>query len=347
MGGAIFNMQGDVTIRASTLTQNSATGGADAVPDGQLDPASGLGGAVFNLSGSVEIVGSTLAGNVASDRGSSIYSTVADAVTERAAVRRSATRSSRTPADLRISSRRSSPASAAANSASGPRTRPSAISTWSSRWPPRGTGNDHGLGSHCRSEARAPGQQRRGDADPRPRSRQSRGRRRLCLRSRQRPARARPAERFPGDPERGRRLRHRLRRAPGAPAAGLAPANGAPARIGSRVTARFRLRRTATIVRRLRVRRLPARAKVVISCARKRGNCPFRRKTRRYSAATTVDRFERLFKRRRLRPRTRITIRVTAPGVIGLFVRYTTRAGKRPRRIERCLPPGTTKPVRC
>ena len=83
MGGAIFNMQGEVTIRASTLTENTAIGGIDNVPDNQIDPAAGLGGVVFNLSGSVEVVGSTLAGNVASKSGGSIYNTVLDAVTER------------------------------------------------------------------------------------------------------------------------------------------------------------------------------------------------------------------------------------------------------------------------
>jgi hypothetical protein len=65
MGGAIFNMQGDVTIRASTLAGNSAAGGLPAVPD----PGKGLGGAVFNLSGSVEAVGATFADNTATHDG--------------------------------------------------------------------------------------------------------------------------------------------------------------------------------------------------------------------------------------------------------------------------------------
>ena len=86
MGGAIFNMQGEVTIRASTLTENSAVGGADNVPDNQLDPAQGLGGGVLNLSGTLEVVGSTLSGNTVSTKGSSIYNVVLDAVTERRAL---------------------------------------------------------------------------------------------------------------------------------------------------------------------------------------------------------------------------------------------------------------------
>jgi hypothetical protein len=74
MGGAIFNMQGQVTIRASTLAGNAAVAGADGVPE----PAKGLGGAVFNLSGLFEAVGSTFAGNSAEDDGDSLYNVVYD-----------------------------------------------------------------------------------------------------------------------------------------------------------------------------------------------------------------------------------------------------------------------------
>ena len=81
MGGAIFNMQGGVTIRNSTIANNSAVAGPDNAPDN----AKGLGGAVFNLSGSVEAVGSTLAANTAGDGGAGVYSLIYDSVTGRAA----------------------------------------------------------------------------------------------------------------------------------------------------------------------------------------------------------------------------------------------------------------------
>jgi hypothetical protein len=81
MGGAIFNMQGHLTIRASTLTRNEAIGGIDDVPD----HAKGIGGAVFNLSGSVTAAGSTFAANTAPYDGSSIYNLVYDASTARTA----------------------------------------------------------------------------------------------------------------------------------------------------------------------------------------------------------------------------------------------------------------------
>ncbi len=81
MGGAIFNMQGRLTIRASTLSGNVAIGGVDDVPD----HAKGIGGAVFNLSGSVIADGSTFAANSAKYDGASIYDLVYDGQTARVA----------------------------------------------------------------------------------------------------------------------------------------------------------------------------------------------------------------------------------------------------------------------
>jgi hypothetical protein len=81
LGGAIFNMQGDLTIRASTLAGNAAIGGADNV----AEHAKGFGGAVFNLNGSLQAVGSTLVGNSATHDGSSLYNLVFDAFTARLA----------------------------------------------------------------------------------------------------------------------------------------------------------------------------------------------------------------------------------------------------------------------
>jgi hypothetical protein len=81
MGGAIFNMQGRLTIRASTFARNDAIGGTDNVPD----HAKGMGGAIFNLSGTVTADGSTFAANDATYDGTSIYNLVYDGHTARAA----------------------------------------------------------------------------------------------------------------------------------------------------------------------------------------------------------------------------------------------------------------------
>jgi hypothetical protein len=59
MGGAIFNHQGELTLRNSTLSGNTAVGG-QATNAGQ-----GLGGAIFNLNGAVQIDYSTIAYNTA------------------------------------------------------------------------------------------------------------------------------------------------------------------------------------------------------------------------------------------------------------------------------------------
>jgi hypothetical protein len=69
MGGAIFNMQGQLTVSNSTLAGNRAVGGTDNVPNS----AKGLGGAVFNLSGSFTATASTFAANTAAGGGASIY----------------------------------------------------------------------------------------------------------------------------------------------------------------------------------------------------------------------------------------------------------------------------------
>jgi hypothetical protein len=106
MGGAIFNMQGTLSVTTSTLTANAAKGGqgvrrpgagstfppgpGDYAPDGQ-----GLGGAIFNLSVSVTVADSTFADNDGWSRddchclpfnaGDAIYSLVYDAAVARQA----------------------------------------------------------------------------------------------------------------------------------------------------------------------------------------------------------------------------------------------------------------------
>jgi hypothetical protein len=81
LGGAVFNMQGELTIRNSTLTGNTAAGGADVVPD----DAKGIGGGVFNLNGTFSAVGSTFAANTALWDCASICNVAWDGVTPFAA----------------------------------------------------------------------------------------------------------------------------------------------------------------------------------------------------------------------------------------------------------------------
>ena len=87
LGGAVFNMQGTLTVRNSTLTANTAQGGES---NGSPDPGKGFGGAVFNLSGAFTAVGSTLAANTAvpntaNAEGTAVYNLAYDAATARTA----------------------------------------------------------------------------------------------------------------------------------------------------------------------------------------------------------------------------------------------------------------------
>jgi hypothetical protein len=71
--------------------------------------------------------------------------------------------------------------------------------------------------------------------------------------------------------------------------------------------------------------------------------CPFR--SRRRVAETGRVRLSDFT--RVLAPRTRIEVFVRAPGVIGKYVSFRIRAGKRPVRTDRCLMPGASEPTRC
>jgi hypothetical protein len=55
-----------------------------------------------------------------------------------------------------------------------------------------------------------------------------------------------------------------------------------------------------------------------------------------------VRRLERL-----LRPGVRIEVFVTKANVIGKYTRFRIRRGKPPARVDRCVRPGSSRPVRC
>jgi PKD repeat protein len=89
------------------------------------------------------------------------------------------------------------------------------------------------------------------------------------------------------------------------------------------------------------VRGGPRGARVTVRCSGE--GCPFRSRRRvaekgrvRLTNFTSV-----------LVGGARIEVFVRAPGVIGKYVAFRIRAGKRPLRADRCLMPGATKPTRC
>jgi hypothetical protein len=83
LGGAVFNMQGSVTIENSTLDGNHASDGS---ASGGANAGKGLGGAIFNLNGSVVLTDATFDHNIANDGATDVYDLVYDSVTTRAAM---------------------------------------------------------------------------------------------------------------------------------------------------------------------------------------------------------------------------------------------------------------------
>jgi hypothetical protein len=84
--------------------------------------------------------------------------------------------------------------------------------------------------------------------------------------------------------------------------------------------------------------RAPGSARIAVSCRGR--DCP----TRRFTSAGTkrLRRFERS-----LRAGTSLEVRGTRSGYIGKYTRFVIRRGAEPRRIDRCLDPGATRPVTC
>jgi hypothetical protein len=103
-----------------------------------------------------------------------------------------------------------------------------------------------------------------------------------------------------------------------------------------RIAGRFKGK--ITTLRRVTVK-APAGVRIRIAC--KGRSCPYRRR----AIAAKLTKLKSL--QRRYRPRTTIEVRVTQSGKIGKYTRVRTRRGKAPVRIDRCLMPGKTKPVRC
>ena len=101
-----------------------------------------------------------------------------------------------------------------------------------------------------------------------------------------------------------------------------------------------------TTVRELVVR-APAGARIRVRC-RGRG-CPFRSYVRPAGARARAARMVRIhrFRQALLRPGAVIEILVTKRGAVGKYTRFEIRDGRPPRRIDRCLRPGSKRPVRC
>ena len=72
------------------------------------------------------------------------------------------------------------------------------------------------------------------------------------------------------------------------------------------------------------------------------------RRCRRVRRRVASDRTRRLKAlQRSYPPRTTIEIRISSPTMVGKYVRIRTVRGAPPQRVDRCLAPGGSKPVRC
>lgn len=103
-----------------------------------------------------------------------------------------------------------------------------------------------------------------------------------------------------------------------------------------RIAGRFKGKRTT--LRQVMVTAPPG-ARIRVNCTGR--GCPYRRK----AIAVKLVRVRAL--QRTYRPRATIEIRVTQPKKIGKYTKVTTRRGKAPLRVDRCLMPGRTRPVKC
>jgi hypothetical protein len=75
-------------------------------------------------------------------------------------------------------------------------------------------------------------------------------------------------------------------------------------------------------------------------CKRKKAKV----KVKKNRASVSLTRF---VKDARLKPGTKLEIRVTRPATVGRFRRFTIRSNKPPKQTRRCLVPGSSKPVKC
>jgi hypothetical protein len=101
-----------------------------------------------------------------------------------------------------------------------------------------------------------------------------------------------------------------------------------PARLAAHVSVKWRRAGRVTRVRSLIITRLPAAAKVTVSCRGK--GCSFRRGT--FSARRGKVSLTKALRKARLRKGARLTLTVSAPGYTKQTVRFTARSPKAPRR---------------
>jgi hypothetical protein len=87
--------------------------------------------------------------------------------------------------------------------------------------------------------------------------------------------------------------------------------------------------------------RAPAGSLVRVSCTGK--GCPVKQRRKRIKGGSVHFKTYQRF----LRAGVRLEIFIRKPEMIGRYKRYTIRAKKGPKVVDRCLAPGKTRPIRC
>ncbi len=96
------------------------------------------------------------------------------------------------------------------------------------------------------------------------------------------------------------------------------------------------------------VAELQAGSTVVATCkARVQRKCPFKRVALRAARAGASASFTKRLRRKRLPAGARIELRITAPGTVGRFVRFSIRGKADPRVSDLCLLPGSSVAKKC
>jgi hypothetical protein len=103
--------------------------------------------------------------------------------------------------------------------------------------------------------------------------------------------------------------------------------------VGSTVAASWKFFTHYTRLSTLNALAVPAGATITLTCKRKKLSCAFRHKTIAVRSAAAKVALGKYFKHAKLANRTKIEVRITKPGMVGVDVLLTTRNGRLPTKL--------------
>jgi hypothetical protein len=100
-----------------------------------------------------------------------------------------------------------------------------------------------------------------------------------------------------------------------------------------------------TTVKKLEASKVPAGAKVTVTCAKKTKGCPFTSKVAKVVGGKAN--IAALFgTKRTLKSGAVVQVRIAKTGMTGQVMRYTMRKGTKPLLATLCMKPGSTTPLK-